>query len=543
MIIMKISILLTTIKILIILSFFTPLVVSGNFIFPFVFPKTMIFQILVELMFFAWILLAIEKPEFRPRRTMIFWGIAIFLTVMFLSSFLGLDFSHSFWSNYERMTGLVTLLHYFAFFIVLTSVLRTKKDWLLIYEFFIGASLLVSFAAFFQKINVKIISLAETGRLSSTLGNPAYLAAYLLFVLFFAAFMFFQRKSKGAKYYYAGVFLFTLLIFFWTETRGALLAFGGAAFLFLLAMVFWPKEKQEPEAISRFRLKFRKLAAVVLICFILVVSFVYIFKNSSFIRNSPALSRLTDISFSEATTQTRLLAWKMSWKGFLERPILGWGWENYNVVFNKFYDPLLYPIENWFDRAHNLLFDLLVAGGIFGLLGYLAIFAAALAVLWKALRAGWIDFLNGALFAVLPLAYLVQDFFVFDMLFSYLPLFLFLAFVSWIGGKNENSASNSVKEKNLKPSAFLKISLAAVLIFVLYVVNLRPALAGFYGIRALALQSQNSQMALDAFKKSLGYGTFGRFEVRLQLFEAAKNIMAGYGNYKDKKSALTRSDC
>ena len=47
---------------------FRSLVVSGNFIFPFVFPKTMIFQILVELMFFAWILLAIEKPEFRPRQ-------------------------------------------------------------------------------------------------------------------------------------------------------------------------------------------------------------------------------------------------------------------------------------------------------------------------------------------------------------------------------------------------------------------------------------------------------------------------------------------
>jgi len=529
---MRSQILLTSIKILIIASFFTPLIVSSNFIFPFVFPKTMVFQVLVEIMFFVWLLLAIEKPEFRPKRSKILFAIATFLAAMFLASLVGVDFAHSFWSNYERMTGLVTLLHYFAFFVVLTSVLKTKKDWLSIFDFFIGASLLVSFVALGQEFGIKAFILADISRLSSTLGNPAYLAAYLLFVLFFAAFMFFQRKSRAARYYYAAVFVFTFIIFFLTQTRGALLAFGGAAILFLLALALWPKGGNETESLLKFRRRIKKISLFALIFFVVIVSLIYLFKDSSFVKNSSTLSRLTGISIKEATTQTRLLAWKLSWKGFLERPVLGWGWENYNVVFNKYYDPMLYPTESWFDRAHDLFFDLLIAGGIFGLLAFALIFFAVFAVLWRAYRGGRIDFLNGALFAILSVAYLVQDLFVFDMLFSYLPLFLFLAFINWVGQKNENLP---VKEKNLQSSAFLKIILAVVLIFLFYVVNLRPALAGFYGIRALSLQKQDPEMMLDAFKKSLDYGTFGRFEVRLQLFELAKNMMTSYENLKDKK--------
>src|SRR5205085_82544 len=64
--------------------------------------------------------------------------------------------------------------------------------------------------------------------------------------------------------------------------------------------------------------------------------------------------------------------------------ILGWGQENYAIVFDKYYDPRMYGQEPWFDRVHNIIFDWLVAGGFPGLILYLLIFAALLRVLWKA---------------------------------------------------------------------------------------------------------------------------------------------------------------
>jgi len=43
----------------------------------------------------------------------------------------------------------------------------------------------------------------------------------------------------------------------------------------------------------------------------------------------------------------------MAWEGVKEKPLLGWGQENFNLVFNKYYEPSLYGQEVWFDRVHN----------------------------------------------------------------------------------------------------------------------------------------------------------------------------------------------
>ena len=73
----------------------------------------------------------------------------------------------------------------------------------------------------------------------------------------------------------------------------------------------------------------------------------------------------------------------MAIKGFQERPILGWGQENFNYVFNKNYDPGMWGQEQWFDRTHNVILDWLVAGGILGLLAYLSIFFSTLYYVWR----------------------------------------------------------------------------------------------------------------------------------------------------------------
>ncbi len=164
---MKNSIFLNIIKWSIVLAFFTPLLVSNKFIFPFVFPKTSAFQILVEVMFFAWLILIIEKPEFRPARSKLIFTTAVFLAVVFFASLLGVDFQLSFWSSFERMTGIITLLHYFVYFLVLSSVLKTKKDWFLMFDFFIAASLLLSFFGLGQKLGLPGFVLSGKGRVAS----------------------------------------------------------------------------------------------------------------------------------------------------------------------------------------------------------------------------------------------------------------------------------------------------------------------------------------------------------------------------------------
>jgi O-antigen ligase len=54
----------------------------------------------------------------------------------------------------------------------------------------------------------------------------------------------------------------------------------------------------------------------------------------------------------------------MVYQGFKEKPVFGWGQENFNYVFNKYYNPAMFDQEQWFDRAHNEFLDWLIAGGL-----------------------------------------------------------------------------------------------------------------------------------------------------------------------------------
>ena len=65
-------------------------------------------------------------------------------------------------------------------------------------------------------------------------------------------------------------------------------------------------------------------------------------------------ARLLLIDPSDAAAQTRFWAWGSAWRGFLERPILGWGPENFSTVFDKHFDARFFvpgkATETWFDR-------------------------------------------------------------------------------------------------------------------------------------------------------------------------------------------------
>jgi O-antigen ligase len=135
--------------------------------------------------------------------------------------------------------------------------------------------------------------------------------------------------------------------------------------------------------------------------------------------------------------------WGEAWKGFLERPVLGWGPENFTTVFDKFFNPNFYAPgqnnETWFDRAHSVYFDYLSETGILGLLAYLGMFAVFAYEFFSLKRRAKhegsghhnANILVRGLMLAMPVAYLVQGVAIFDVLPMYLCLFLFLAFSSY----------------------------------------------------------------------------------------------------------------
>jgi len=107
---------------------FVPFLVSSSLFFPFITTKAFAWRIIVETVFAAWVLLALLDTDYRPKKSIILYAVFSFLVVIGLADLFGVAPVKSFWSNFERMEGYVTLLHLGVFFLVISSVFK-EIDW------------------------------------------------------------------------------------------------------------------------------------------------------------------------------------------------------------------------------------------------------------------------------------------------------------------------------------------------------------------------------------------------------------------------------
>src|SRR3989338_9033102 len=119
--------------------FFLPLLVNEHFLFPFVFPRTIVFRLIIESCLVLYLMVCLRNQYYRPRRSVLLALLAGFVGVMAVTSLFGADPYHSFWSSVERSEGIVTWLHLLAFFIILVGVYKTWDDWLPVFRMVIIA--------------------------------------------------------------------------------------------------------------------------------------------------------------------------------------------------------------------------------------------------------------------------------------------------------------------------------------------------------------------------------------------------------------------
>ena len=508
---------------------FIPLIIANHMFFPFITGKNFTFRVLVEIIFGLWIILALRREEYRPKLTLLLQAFAIFVVVIALADIFGENPFKSFWSNFERMEGFVTLLHLFAYFLVMGAVLRTEKMWTRLLGTSLFASLLVTGYGFLQLINPSYFTVHQGGaRLDASLGNATYLAVYLIFHMFFALLFILRSKNIGAQFGLGFIIFLQGIILYHTATRGAILGFLGGIGLFFLIIVIGSRRIDRP--------RLRKVSISFVTGLIVLVGGFLVIKDTSFVQKSPVLARFASISpnFIADKTQARGYVWPMAIEGFKERPLLGWGQENFNYVFNAHYDPRMFAHEQWFDRTHNTILDWLIAGGILGLLGYLSLFGVGLFVLFRSKE---LPFEEKALFAGLLFAYFFHNLFVFDNITSYILFIMVLGYFhqharekSW--GGIGRTLSAHFRDRGLVNRFYVPFVLVAT-ITSLYSLNTRPILANRGLIEAINPQG-GFETSLESFKKVLLYNTFANQEAREQLVQAAVTINAQNADIKVK---------
>jgi len=175
--------LLWSIRIGIGLLYFVPFVITTDTLFPFIVGKALVTRGIIEIVFAMWAVLAVCRPEYRPARSWLTLLFAAFLAGNLIAALAGVSFTRSFWSNFERMQGVVDLAHWFALFVVMLSVIRRRQQWLVVFNIVVGVGLVEAFLGVAQRFDVRVISiLREESRLTGTLGNATYVGAHMAIV-------------------------------------------------------------------------------------------------------------------------------------------------------------------------------------------------------------------------------------------------------------------------------------------------------------------------------------------------------------------------
>jgi O-antigen ligase len=512
---------------------------GGGLFFPFITSKAFIFRWIIEIIFAFWLVLAVFYKEYRPKKNSLLLAISIFIGIVTLATVTGVNPLRSFWSNFERMEGLVMYLHLFAYFLVLGNVFR-KKDWFVFFNAFVVSGLMEGAYALFQKMG-KIPSPQGGFRVDGTIGNPAYLAAFMIFIVGFCVLLFLRSKNIYARTFYAFSGWFSLMTIYFTASRGPVLGILIALVLTGIGYLFL--KKADPSVDGREDKKIKKILIGGLIGLVVLVGALWGLKNNDFIKNSQVLSRLTSLSFSDRTITSRLSIWQMSFKAFKERPILGWGPENYVVVFSKYYSPEMWKQEPWFDRSHNIVFDWLINAGLLGLLSYLSIFFFACRELYKNYQAKRTSFGEFILIVGVFVAYFFQNLFVFDNIATYISFFAILAWIYSVSTEEETRMLE--KEKPVIDVNYFSVVIILVFLvtfFFAYQINIKPYQENKYLINGLVSTSQNNlNTGFDYFKKAFDTNTFlGKDEVLGQFINFILAIPRDPSISNDKKQEIIK---
>lgn len=441
-----------------------PLVVTAQpwpeTLFPYVVGKALWTRTLIEVAFGLWLWLMLREPAYRPPR---YWLLALFglyVLAAVAAGVFGVSFNRSLWSTYERMTGLVALAHWFAFALMLVSVFRTWAHWRGLLNFNIG----VGFA-------LGILVLAEQfdwgwfphfldpggSRRAATLGNPTYLGGYAAVNVFTAVALLgsslIRRTAGGAeepaepaaagrrrrsrqqrrrvrtaaaaraasgedagvwawRAFWAASILLGLLMLWWSGTRGAMAGMGGGIAVFGAAYALWGPSR-----------RWRMAGAGV---FVGVVALGGAALAVAGINPASALREGFGAARAESISE-RIIVNRVAVDGFLARPVLGWGPDNFSIAYERHAPPAASSQKTtYFDQSHNKVLEEMATTGALGTLAYLSLWAYMLVVFVRKAR-----FLDGdkRFFAVLAgcglATYFGQNLFLFDTPGT-LPQFLML---------------------------------------------------------------------------------------------------------------------
>lgn len=375
--------------------------------------KLTVLRTVVLLMTLAGVIWLLESGSTRPlpprlppvRDNPLVTAAALFGVVYLLTTLTSRDPEVSFWGSYQRLQGTLVNLCYLALFFFSVGFTRNKAQVDRLVTVMVLTTLPVGLYGLVQYVGGLPGSPIRdplpwgsdvTQRVTSTMGNPIFLGAWLIMViplttarLIPAVVEFVRRAGEPGPFPWtawaraAGYSLalsIQLLVVLFTQSRGPWL--GLLAGLFLFGVV------------TSVRLGRRRLAILIAVLGLGLAAFIGLLNAPGsplepLKEQNRYLERLGSIAEADSgTVKVRLLIWFGDGVGRgavglitenLWRFLVGHGPETMYFAFAPFYPPDLahYEARNASpDRSHNDLLDYLVTMGVLGLGAYLLVIGA-----------------------------------------------------------------------------------------------------------------------------------------------------------------------
>lgn len=402
-----------------------PVILLPGFYFAFVTTRTIFFRVLVSVAFSILVAALLRRHTRFDRRDPVFWALAAFMGANALSAAVGPSPIRSMFGDFERMGGVWTWLHLFAYYIALRTLFNAA-DWARYFRNAVAVGALVAVLLLVQEYMSYAFSLglgfggAERG---SMLGNPGFLAAYLLANVAIALLL--ARRATGPKrYVYVALASVFVVGIFLSANRSSLA--GGILGTGFALLVYW-------------QLTGRLTAARALVAVFLIVSVAAL---PPLARTGPARAAaasmpvLGRLAGTRATGDpSRTTQWKAALDGIRERPLFGFGPENYHLVWSRHFRPEMYGVlgtdDRW-DRAHNAYLEAFATTGILGFAALMAIWLLTFRAVLAPAPDRALDPRDAAILGGFLAAY---AFFLFFWFFDLNSTFLWLALVAFLGSR------------------------------------------------------------------------------------------------------------
>jgi len=428
------------------LFFFVPLVLYPYSYELFEFNKMVFVYALTALISVSWAVRMILAKRIIFRHTIFDIPLLLFLFSQLLSTALSIDVRTSLLGYYSRFHGgfFSTLSYSLLFWAFVSNMDRAKTLKAIRFLFFSG--IIVSFYGVLQHFGIdKDVWVQDVqNRVFSTLGQPNWLAAWLLTLLPIAWAFYLTLRQKSKNFWpWLGVSALYVLTLAYAKSRSGLLG------LVAVSGIFW--------GINRFKNSFLLIALSLFLIFAGGTPW----ERKTTETVGPALE-----TGGTESGQIRKIVWKGAIDVWKKYPLTGSGVETFAFSYYQFRPVEHNLVSEWdflYNKAHNELLNILATTGLLGLGAYLFFSGVVVFYFVKKIKASP-DILDVAFLAGF-FGIFVTNFFGFSVVAVSLLYFLLPAFAICLkGGEKVRLAGYKNLDSRQKTGVFLALFIAGYLL-------------------------------------------------------------------------------